>query len=244
VRVVLFLLPFAILAQSSEAELGKAAFRVYCTPCHGRNAEGGRGPDLTTGNYAAGDRDEDLARVIANGVPGSEMRAYKTNINAENINRLVAFIRSQAKPDAQAAAGDPALGEKVFWSKAACGGCHRVGTRGGNFGPDLTRIGRMRSAAHLRESILDPDASQPPGYESMTVVTKDGKKITGRSAGLDTFSARLFEANGAYHSFFIDDLKSVSNRQASLMPSYRGRLSDAEVDGLVAYMISLRGDSR
>ena len=102
----------------------------------------------------------------------------------------------------------------------------------------------MRSATHLKESILDPDASQPPGYEAITVVTKDGKKISGRSGGLDTFSARVFEADGTYHSFLLDDLKSASNRQGSLMPSYRKRLSDDEVDGLVAYLMKLRGDGK
>jgi putative heme-binding domain-containing protein len=231
------------VAQTGDVELGKGPFRVYCAPCHGRNAEGGRGPDLTTGRYAAGDRDEDLARVIANGIPGSEMRAYKTNISEENILRLVAFIRAQVKSDSGSVVGDPALGGKVFWGKGACGGCHRAGKRGGNFGPDLSRIGLMRSAAHLRESVLDPDASQPPGYEAISVVTKDGTKITGRSGGLDTFSARVLEADGKYHSFLLDELRSASNRQGSLMPSYRGRLSGAEVDGLVAYLISMRGDA-
>jgi putative heme-binding domain-containing protein len=227
-----------------DAELGKATFRIYCAPCHGRNAEGGRGPDLTTGRFAVGDRDEDLIRVIENGIPGSEMRAYKTNIAADNIRRVVTYIRSRQQAQPQEVRGDAQLGEHVFWAKGACGGCHRVGPRGGNFGPDLSRIGRMRSAAHLRESILDPDASQPPGYEAITVVTKDGKSISGRSAGLDTFSARVLEASGAYHSFLLDDLKSASKRSASLMPAYGNRLTDEEVDGLVAYLMKLRGDGK
>lgn len=243
-RVLWLALPFAVYGQSVDAELGKATFRIYCSPCHGRNAEGGRGPDLTAGSFAVGDRDEDLFRVIENGIPGSEMRGYKVNIASDNISRLVAYIRSRAQAEPQAAAGDSALGEKVFWGKGACGGCHRAGTRGGNFGPDLSRIGRMRSAAHLKESILDPDASQPPGYEAIAVVTKDGKKISGRSGGLDTFSARVIEADGKYHSFLLDEVKSASNRQGSLMPSYRKRLADEEVDGLVAYMRTLKGDAK
>lgn len=243
-RVFLFLLPLAALAQSVDAELGKATFRIYCSPCHGRNAEGGRGPDLTTGNFAAGDRDEDLVRVIENGIPGSEMRGYKVNIASENILRLVAYIRSRAQAQPQTVAGDPTLGESVFWGKGACGGCHRVGKRGGSFGPDLSRIGRLRNAAHLRESILEPDASQPSGYEAISVVTKDGRKITGRSGGLDTFSARVLEADGTYHSFLLDELKSASNRQGSLMPSYQKRLTEEEVDGLVAYMMTLKGEAR
>lgn len=242
--MVWLVLPFAMYAQSVDADLGKAAFRIYCAPCHGRNAEGGRGPDLTTGNFGVGNRDEDLVHVIENGVPGSEMRGYKVNIASDNILRLVAYIRSREQAQPQPTPGDPALGEKVFWGKGACGGCHRAGTRGGNFGPNLSRIGRMRSSAHLKESILDPDASQPPGYEAVSVVTKDGKKITGRSGGLDTFSARVIEADGTFHSFFLHELNSASNRQGSLMPSYQKRLTADEVDGLVAYMRTLKGDAK
>ena len=103
-RVLWFLLPLTLGGQSIDAELGKATFRIYCAPCHGRNAEGGRGPDLTTGSFAVGDRDEDLIRVIENGVAGSEMRGYATNIASDNIRRLVVYIRSRQQAQPQQAA--------------------------------------------------------------------------------------------------------------------------------------------
>src|SRR5258708_7032229 len=77
------------------AEIGGGAFRLYCAPCHGMRAQGGRsGPDLTRGVYHAGDQDADLFQVISNGVPGTEMQSYSGSLTSDTIWRLVAFIRS------------------------------------------------------------------------------------------------------------------------------------------------------
>src|SRR5580704_15467571 len=81
------------------AETGRWMFRIRCAPCHGIHADGGRGPDLTLGAYAAGDRDGDLFRVISRGVPGTEMAAYAGRVEDEDIWRLVAYIRSVARSD-------------------------------------------------------------------------------------------------------------------------------------------------
>jgi hypothetical protein len=43
------------------AETGRAMFRIYRAPCHGIQARGGRGPDLTRGTYFAGESDPDLS---------------------------------------------------------------------------------------------------------------------------------------------------------------------------------------
>ena len=47
--------------------------------------------------------------------------------------------------------------------------------RRGVAGPDLTQSGEARSAAYLRESILDPQAAVPEGYVRLTVVPKAGR---------------------------------------------------------------------
>src|SRR5271154_5468710 len=88
------------------AETGRWTFRIFCAPCHGIRADGGRGPDLTLGTYSAGDRDGDLFRVIARGVPGTEMAAYAGRIQDDEIWRLVAYIRSVAHSDKVAIQGD------------------------------------------------------------------------------------------------------------------------------------------
>ena len=236
--------PFAGDAQAIE--LGRVQFRMSCASCHGLHATGGRnGPDLTRGTFAAGDTDADLFRVVSNGVPGSEMPAFEARLEDEQRWRLVSYVRSLTPHDTAPIPGDAAAGEKLFWEKGNCGQCHRVGPRGSGLGPNLTRAGRQRSVAYLRSSVVSPDSDITPGYDTLTVVTRDGKKITGLDKGLDNFSARLMDLSGHYYSFQKDEVTSIQREDRSLMPGAYSKMFDAkELDDLVAYLVSLGGGQR
>ncbi|MCA9076528.1 MAG: HEAT repeat domain-containing protein [Planctomycetaceae bacterium] len=76
--------------------------------------------------------------------------------------------------------GDIRRGQKVFHgTKVACNGCHTMGYKGGRVGPDLTRIGRIRSERDLLESILFPSASFVRSYEPTTLLLTDGRVLNG-----------------------------------------------------------------
>lgn len=217
-------------------------FRIYCAPCHGIQARGGRGPDLTRGTYFAGENDSDLYRIIANGVPGTEMPSFSDEMSQDTIWRLVAYIRSTTRHDTAAVTGNAASGEKLFWGKGGCGQCHRVGTKGGHLGPELTREGRQRSLAYLRESIISPNADLTPGYATIKVVTRDGKIIIGVQKGFDNFSAQLMDAGEKFYSFEKENVTSMEREFRSLMPDNYGKMfTSSEIDDLLAYLSSLRG---
>lgn len=246
--LLLFLLPLPAAAQNpfagnaKETDVGRGLFRIMCAPCHGIQAQGGRGPDLTLGAFRSGSTDRDLFRVIANGSPGTEMPEYGERIGDDNVWRLVAYIRSAAqKGSPTPVTGDREKGAQLFWGKAACGTCHRVGSRGGRSGPDLTRVGRSRSLAFLRRSLTDPNADITPGYYRITVVTRDGKKITGVQRGYDNFSAQLMDAKENLLSFNRDEVKSIEREFVSTMPAYDKSLSAAEMNDVLAYLMSLLG---
>ncbi|MBM3774045.1 MAG: c-type cytochrome [Acidobacteria bacterium] len=231
------------LKDPKAAEGGRAAFRVYCSPCHGIRGEGGRGPDLTLGTYASGERDSDLFRTITEGVPGTEMPSY-SNMPDEAKWHLVSFLRSIARRDAGGVKGNVRSGEQLFWAKGGCGACHAVGARGGRLGPELTRVGRQRSLAYLRESVLAPGEDVTPGYQTVTVVTREGRKITGVERAFDNFSAQLMDSKENLHSFARSRVRSVEREYRSLMPDTYGKLfSGAELEDLVAYLASLRGQA-
>jgi putative heme-binding domain-containing protein len=233
--------PFANDPQAAKD--GRPLFRLMCSPCHGIHAEGGRGPDLTRGTYSVGDTDADLYDVIANGAQGTEMADFLGRIGEENVWRLVSYIRSVSRKDVEKVAGDPQKGEKLFWEKGQCGQCHMVRGRGGRMGPDLTSAGRARSLAYLRESVLEPNADITPGYYTVRVVTRDGTTITGAQRGFDNFSAQLMDVNDHYYSFQKSDVASIKREYRSMMPdTYRSLFSDAELNDLLAYLASLRGE--
>lgn len=76
--------------------------------------------------------------------------------------------------------GDMRRGQAIFNSQAAaCASCHAIGYRGGDLGPDLTRIGQIRTERDLLEAILFPSASFVRSYEPIVVETKDGEQYSG-----------------------------------------------------------------
>ena len=76
--------------------------------------------------------------------------------------------------------GDVRRGQAIFNSqKAACATCHAIGYLGGNLGPDLTRIGQIRTERDLLEALVFPSASFVRSFEPMLVVTKSGEEHSG-----------------------------------------------------------------
>jgi putative heme-binding domain-containing protein len=76
--------------------------------------------------------------------------------------------------------GDIRRGQAIFNSQtAACSTCHAIGYLGGDIGPDLTRIGQVRTERDLLEAILFPSASFVRSYEPVIVETKDGDLFNG-----------------------------------------------------------------
>ena len=76
--------------------------------------------------------------------------------------------------------GDIRRGQEVFFSnQAACISCHSIGYTGGRVGPDLTRIGNIRTERDLLESVMFPSASLVQSYEPQQIITTDGHIYTG-----------------------------------------------------------------
>jgi cytochrome c oxidase cbb3-type subunit III len=228
--------PFA--GNAVEAEQGRGTFRIRCAPCHGIHAQGGRGPDLTLGFYNNGNTDDALYRVIAHGVPGTEMPGYVARMGPENVWRVVTYLRSITTRTQTPPSGDRAAGEAFYWGKGGCGQCHRVGSRGGVSGPDLTRIGRKRSLTHLTQSIVKPNADLTPGFYKLTATMATGK-LTGVQRGFDNFSCQLVTLDGKLHSF-DRTLVPCERENVSIMPAYN--LSEADLNNLLTYLASLRGE--
>ena len=77
----------------------------------------------------------------------------------------------------------------------------------------------------------------PVGFVMFEAVAKDGRKVTGARMNEDTFSLQLRDAGGAVHSFWKSELREWKRQPGrSPMPSYRGVLSDAELDDLTAFL--------
>jgi cytochrome c oxidase cbb3-type subunit 3 len=245
--------PFA--GDPAAIKEGASLFRANCSPCHGLSAKGGgRGPDLTSGRRTHGSSDAEIFRTITQGVPGTQMPA--NGVEDSETWTIIAYLRSLAPSDYAKTKGDPVKGEKLFRGGAGCATCHMVKGHGGLLGPDLTRVGASRSLTYLIESIREPDKELSDGmldpnnhyglplvYDTVTVVLKDGKKVTGIAKNEDTFSVQLMDTDQRLRFFLKKDAKDVVHERKSLMPAYTDQMIGAtELQDLLAYLENLRGE--
>lgn len=76
--------------------------------------------------------------------------------------------------------GDIRRGQALFNSpQTACATCHMMGYLGGRVGPDLTRIGEIRTERDLLEALLYPSASFVRSYDPVVLTLKDGEEVSG-----------------------------------------------------------------
>jgi putative heme-binding domain-containing protein len=228
-------------AGRADLKRGQKLFQIHCTRCHGSKGEGSRGPALNRPKLPRATDDAALVKIIDDGIRGTEMPGFGVMDERER-RQTAAYVRSLGRlPAKQRVPGHPARGAEIYRGKGNCSSCHSIMGEGGVVGPDLSSIGAIRSAAHLRESLVDPQASVPEGYLLVTVVLKDGKRVSGSRVNEDSFSIQLLDSAGRSHSFWKSDIANLDKQRGkSPMPSYKGQLSDAELTDLVAYLVSLK----
>jgi len=217
---------------------GMSLFRSRCGDCHGLDASGYRGPDLVA-LIAGGATDERLFQTIRKGVPGTEMPS--SNMPDDQVFLLLAYLRNIGTvAPADVPAGNASHGAQLF--AAQCATCHRVAGKGGRLGPDLTRVGAARSYAALVREIRAPSEVIAPGYDTVTLVTRDGQRIRGAKKNEDTFSIQIMDQRERIQGYLRADLQDVVYEKASLMPAYgQERLSDSDLNDLIGYLGTLRG---
>ena len=224
-------------------DAGKNIYRGRCAVCHGIDAKGYRGSDLTSGDWVHGGSDAQIYKTIAGGVPGTEMPG-NGNMSADEIWAVIAYLRTLSTGAPAPEQGDAARGEQVFWAKdkGNCGQCHMIGARGGRIGPNLARIGAARSVAALEREIRRPAEVIPVNFETVTIVTKDGRRVRGVRKNEDTFSIQIMTGSEELRSFMKADVTVEPEEGRSLMPAYGAdRLTDAELADVVRYLRTLRG---
>jgi putative heme-binding domain-containing protein len=225
----------------NDITIGEQRFNAHCAICHSVGGTGGRGPDLTIQPFLHAPTDSDLIRIIQRGIRGTEMPGNYM-LNDREVRQTAAYVRSLARVEQEELPGDPKRGATVYDSQN-CAACHIVDGQGQGIGPELTDIGRQRSLAHLRVAIVRPEDDVRDEYRLVRATTVDGTVIEGLRINEDNFSIQLRDIEGNLHSFRKTDLRSLRKLFGrSLMFEYASRLDPADVDDLVAYMASLKGE--
>jgi putative heme-binding domain-containing protein len=135
-------------------------------------------------------------------------------------------------------AGDIRRGQLVFHSeKAACYSCHAIGYRGGIVGPDLTKIGSVRSERDLMEAIVFPSVSLVRSFEPIAVATRDGKVYNGLLRGETADDILLATGVNQEARVARRDIEEIRPSTVSIMPAgLDQQLTPQELADLVAFL--------
>ena len=181
--------------------------------CHGAGGKGGGAPRLRGKSFDGAF----LFKTISNGIPGTGMLSFKSELSEEQIWRLVAFVASQSdapppavsealpnpaapprSPEASSTGslvGSATSGRALFFDSSqhrACYACHSFDGEGTTIGPDLSRFGN-KSPRELLSSIILPREVKDPRYAAVTITLRNGDKIIGVKKEEDAESIRVYD---------------------------------------------------
>ena len=197
---VLFLLAFPIYRISEPAnraearatltesltEQGQELFAANCAPCHGATGDGVDAPALNSQQFLSAATDEQIASLIAHGVPGTAMSAYSLDfggyLTLEQIEAVATFIRSWEpnapdRPDWRSPEGGAGLDEEEPAPEAdaaelfavTCAVCHNTDLSGGVGLPlDATSLSATEPDEHLIETITFGRDGMPSFADELT----------------------------------------------------------------------------
>jgi cytochrome c oxidase cbb3-type subunit III len=222
----------------AEIDAGARVYSTQCQQCHGPNGDQITGIDLRRGIFKRVSTDEELAKIITNGLPTAGMPPFK--LQPPELTGIVAFIRAGFDTTGPVKIGDAARGKTIFEGKGNCMSCHRVSGRGPRVAPDLSDVGLARTPAALQRSILDPSSAMLPINRPVVIVMKDGSRVTGRRLNEDTATVQMIDSGERLRSVDKRDIRTMTVETRSPMPAYGKTLSEGEVSDLVAYLLTLR----
>jgi mono/diheme cytochrome c family protein len=223
---------------TAAAKRGEPLFKQNCSACHGADARGGMGPNLLRSVLVLhDDKNEEVGQVIKNGRVQGGMPAFP-NITPAERNDIAEYIQLQIELAANRGlykhadtmtTGDEAKGKAFF--AANCASCHSVTG-------DLAGIGKKYSqpSAMLTRLAWPKDR----GPRQATVMTPDGKKLTGTLVHYDDFETTLKSADGTTATWPTPSIKvEIPDKlegHRALLPKY----TDDDLHNLTRYLLTLK----
>lgn len=124
---------------------------------------------------------------------------------------------------------------------AVCLACHIINGTGRDFGPDLSKAGSRLSPEQILESIHQPSKVIAKGYETWTLMLKDGSAQTGFITNPGDAVVTLKAPTGQPQTFARDQIRSQKVQTASLMPEgLLQAMTEQEAADLIAFLASLK----
>lgn len=129
-------------------------------------------------------------------------------------------------------------GARLFYEQAGCARCHRMGSRGQAFAPNLTNMGTRAAPATLAESILKPSAVIMEGFHTVTAVTVSGQAYHGFVRQESGLAVDLVQANGELISIPRVEIEERIRQPVSAMPDgLANQLNPQQTADLIRFVL-------
>ncbi len=169
-------------------------------------------------------RDEELRKLVV--AKWGSVRTERNPQREQVIAEMRLLVRS--------APGDPHKGQIVF--NKVCGQCHKIYGEGQEVGPDITANGRA-SFEQLLSNVFDPSLVIGASYQARTIITSDGRVLTGLLAEDSEQRVVLKMQGGKLETVARDDVEEMKVSNLSLMPEgLEKQLQPQELADLFAFL--------
>ncbi|MCA9178104.1 MAG: c-type cytochrome [Planctomycetales bacterium] len=166
----------------------------------------------------------------------------------EQLDQLIAAYHAQLPADGLGAqrpllhGGNADRGQVIFFERTnvSCVRCHKIGDRGGEVGPALTKVASDKNREYLLESILKPNAKIAKNFESIQVRTDDGVAYSGILKRETEDLVELMTAEGKLLSISKDTIDARKPGLSAMPEDLHKRLSPFELRDLVEYLSTLK----
>jgi putative heme-binding domain-containing protein len=134
-------------------------------------------------------------------------------------------------------APDAAAGEKVF--RDACAQCHRFGTLGKDYAPDLTKVADRLARRDILRSVFFPSERIDPKYETTVITTRDNQTVRGLQISENGQAVVLKTADQPEPvTIQKSQIRNRTKEKVSIMPDdLADRVTDAGVRDVTAYVM-------
>lgn len=205
----------------------------------------------------AGDKGANSAEVLVSElkriVDGTLYRTVHLDLYEASLQREDAAVQAQVRAveefldaggksvfDFTREGGNPLKGAGVFANQGMCMKCHQGSRGGGDAGPPLTNIARLRRPEQILHSILDPNAEVVPGYGIAAITLTDGTTIAGTPMEENDAVLLMKSPTGEIEEIAKGSIESRTP-SVSAMPVMTGILSRQDLRDLMAYLMTLDG---
>jgi putative heme-binding domain-containing protein len=134
-------------------------------------------------------------------------------------------------------APDAAAGERVF--RESCAQCHRFGTLGEDYAPDLTKVADRLPRRDILRSVFFPNERVDPKFVTTVISTKDGGTVRGLVVS-ETAQSVVVKTTGDPEPITIAkaQIAKRTTERVSIMPvDLPDKVTDAGVRDVTAYIM-------